>query len=171
MKKKSKSVRKIKKVSTQTPEERQRSFMRQTQERLRSAEEKRHKDCLHLAGCSVLSEWHSDLTAIVWHYYNDKVWRGICLVCQRLFVPEDKDYNYWIDKSCFNYASKSHENPSAKGIRLLSSNTLNSREYIVNDPNDWSDEELDQTLKSVQKARAAEKELRRNREDKGPLAW
>src|ERR1051326_6087250 len=50
--------------------------------------------CPHLQGSNPLSEESSELTSIVWHYFNDLTWRGICTTCQRKFVPSDKDFYF-----------------------------------------------------------------------------
>lgn len=56
--------------------------------------EKEQADCPHTMGCNPLSDC-PDLfgrASIAWHRFNDGVIRGVCTTCQRVFTPEDKDY-------------------------------------------------------------------------------
>jgi hypothetical protein len=71
--------------------------------RLRSLQ-LQQKQCVHIAGCSPLSEGMDVLgrTAIVWHGLNSGEVIGICTVCQREFFPSDPDYAIWKKRASFN---------------------------------------------------------------------
>lgn len=81
-------------------------------------------DCVHIAGCSQLSE-QKDIagrTAIVWHRTDAQCDVGICTVCGRQFHPDDEidslghTYNYWRKQPSFNKLSaagfRQFDNPS-----------------------------------------------------------
>jgi len=80
-------------------------------------------DCVHIAGCSQLSE-QKDIagrTAIVWHRTDAQYDVGICTVCGRQFHPDDPldslghTYNFWRKQPSFNKLSaagyRQFENP------------------------------------------------------------
>lgn len=80
-------------------------------------------DCVHIAGCSQLSE-QKDIagrTSIVWHRTDAQYDVGICTVCGRQFHPDDPldalghTYNFWRKQSSFNKLSaagyRQFENP------------------------------------------------------------
>ena len=80
-------------------------------------------DCVHIAGCSPLSE-QKDIagrTAIVWHRTDAQYDVGICTVCGRQFHPDDPQdslghtYNFWRKQPSFNKLSaagfRQFENP------------------------------------------------------------
>jgi hypothetical protein len=86
---------------------RQRETIRQSQD-----------ECVHIAGCSPLSE-QKDIagrTSILWHRNDAQVDIGICTVCQRIFHPDDPvdgqghSYTFWRKQPSFNKIS-------AAGIR------------------------------------------------------
>ena len=70
-------------------------------------------ECVHIAGCSPLSE-QKDIagrTAIIWHRNDVGVDLGICTVCQRFFHPSDPPdaqghtYSFWRKQPSFNKIS------------------------------------------------------------------
>ena len=79
--------------------------MRALEKRMADAVAARQRECPHLQGCNPLSETYSTMTSIVWHFYDDQVWRGICTVCLRKFVPADKDFDYWFHQTSGNRPS------------------------------------------------------------------
>lgn len=62
--------------------------------------------CTHRAGNYPGSRPHTD-TSIVWHFFDDQVWRGICTGCNRKFIPNDSDYIEWRSKRSYNTPSMS----------------------------------------------------------------
>ena len=81
---------------------RQRETIRQSQD-----------ECVHIAGCSPLSE-QKDIagrTSILWHRNDAQVDIGICTVCQRIFHPDDQvdgqghTYSFWRKQPSFNKIS------------------------------------------------------------------
>lgn len=72
------------------------------------------QNCVHIAGCSELSE-QMDIahrTSILWHRNDVGVDIGVCTVCQRIFRPSDaadtdgKTYTYWRKQPSFNKLSQ-----------------------------------------------------------------
>ena len=72
-------------------------------------------NCVHIAGCSSLSE-QKDIagrTSIAWHRNDVGVDVGICTVCQRIFRPTDPvdeqghSYTFWRKQPSFNKISTS----------------------------------------------------------------
>ena len=70
-------------------------------------------ECVHIAGCSALSE-QKDIagrTSILWHRNDVGVDVGICTVCQRIFHPSDPEdkqghsYTFWRKQPSFNKIS------------------------------------------------------------------
>jgi ElaB/YqjD/DUF883 family membrane-anchored ribosome-binding protein len=89
-------------------EETRESTFRKLAKELRERQERYKKDeqdnCPHVAGCNPLSEMQDTFgrTSIVWHTLGTGAAVGICTVCQRIFLPEDKDYAEWRAKPSFN---------------------------------------------------------------------
>jgi hypothetical protein len=87
-------------------------------DRLSAAKKKAQDDCPHLQGCSgPLNLAGSVLgglkTSIIWHTFEDDEKgkpKGVCTNCQRVFLPTDKDYEYWRGQPSGNL-------PSSGGIR------------------------------------------------------
>lgn len=84
----------------------------------------KENDCVHIAGCSQLSE-QKDIagrTSIIWHRTDAQYDFGICTVCGRQFHPDDPidslghTYNFWRKQPSFNKLSaagfRQFDNPS-----------------------------------------------------------
>lgn len=62
-----------------------------------------YEACDHIAGSNPLSEQRdiAGRTSIAWHRNDVGVEQGICTICQRVFLPHQKDYVQWRKRPSF----------------------------------------------------------------------
>jgi hypothetical protein len=82
--------------------------MKALQEQIKKQTKKQQDDCPHLLASNPLSDFPDmfQRASIAWHRFNDGVIRGVCQNCTRVFVPEDKDYEYWRKHHTMNRLSE-----------------------------------------------------------------
>jgi hypothetical protein len=90
--------------------------MKALAEETKKLKKKQQDDCIHTLACNPLSVAVDffNRASIAWHRFDDGIIRGICTNCQRVFLPEDKDYEFQRKRPTVNQLSEARTTQPVK---------------------------------------------------------